>query len=151
MHCKGPGTKEKYHACKLESHPEILLEASAGELGASPQTFYRPDGLKGRVFAHGRDPNFPAWQDTVQVNWFSDAARHFMTTIPMGLTRRMVVVNLSDKTSTCQVRMNVKGYSDKFTLEDILNGRSYLRSSGEAARRGLYVELGAYHGHIFRY
>ena len=356
----------------LESHPEIFLEAGAGELGASPQTFYRPDGLKGRVFAHGRDPNFPAWQDTVQVNWFSEAARRFMTTTLMGLTafcdgvrcdmailplndifqrtwgpvlsragyerpgdefwktviggvktscgnfifiaeaywdmewqlqqlgfdytydkrlrdrllandanalrehlladtdyqrksvrflenhdeeraaaafgsgrsmaaalvagtiqgmhlyhhgqlegkkvrlpiqlarapaepmdkhvaafydrlfaiireevfrrgewrlldtgpawegdfsypnilswlwrhgkeRRMVVVNLSDKTSTCRVRMDVKGYTDQFILEDILNDRSYLRSSGEAASRGVYVELGAYHGHVFRY
>jgi hypothetical protein len=354
----------------LESHPEIFLEAGAGELGANPRTFYRPGGLEGRVFAHGRDPNFPAWQDTVQFNWFSDAVRCFMTTILLALTalcdgvrcdmailplnevfqrtwgpilfragygrpgeeswravirevktfrpdflfiaetywdlewhlqqqgfdytydkrlrdrllandekahrehllavtdykrksvrflenhdeeraatafgrersmasvlvartiqgmhlyyhgqfegkkirlpiqlarepadqgvaafydrllaivreevfqdgewrlleagpawegdsnyanilgwlwrhgeerRRMVLVNLSDRASTCRVQMDLKGYPDEFTLEDILNDRSYLRSSREAAGPGLYVELGAYQGHIFLY
>lgn len=61
----------------IDSHPEIFLHGSEYDLAHDPQTFYRA-GKAQQVFAHGRDPYFPAWPDTIQVNYFSDDARAYM-------------------------------------------------------------------------
>jgi len=50
----------------VTSHPEWLVEGSAEDLAREPGNFVR---LGGRVFAHGRDPYFPGWPDTVQLGW----------------------------------------------------------------------------------
>ncbi|MCF6271043.1 MAG: glycosidase [Melioribacteraceae bacterium] len=61
----------------LKTNPEIFLHGNEELLLKDGQTYFRANG--GAVFAHGRDPNYPAWQDTIQVNYFSDTARNFMT------------------------------------------------------------------------
>lgn len=62
----------------LNQHPEVFLEASAEQLMGDAITFYRPPNLPEKIFAHGKDPYFAAWQDTVQVNYAAPAARAFM-------------------------------------------------------------------------
>jgi Alpha amylase, catalytic domain len=53
-------------------HPEYFIHGSNGELEASPENYFSA----GRsVIAHGRDPNFPPWTDTAQLNAFSPALR----------------------------------------------------------------------------
>lgn len=59
----------------LEEKPFLFIEGSQSHLEADPATFYR---YNGRILAHGRDPYFPAWKDTVQVNYFDDRTREFM-------------------------------------------------------------------------
>ncbi|RMD50205.1 MAG: glycosidase, partial [Ignavibacteria bacterium] len=61
----------------LQEHPEIFLSAPHKFWEEDSHTFYH-DEQRGLFFAHGRDPFFPAWQDTLQVNYFSDDARKFM-------------------------------------------------------------------------
>lgn len=84
----------------VEQHPELFIQADADFLLREPQTFYRSNG---HVFAHGKDPYFPAWQDTVQVNYFEPAARAFMTGRLLSLTEicdgvrcDMAILALSD-------------------------------------------------------
>lgn len=62
----------------IGQHPEIFLPGNERLLQCDSQTFYRADATQ-QVLAHGRDPYFPAWPDTVQINYFSSAARAFMT------------------------------------------------------------------------
>ena len=50
-----------------------------------PFTFF-PSADGSAYFAHGRDPLFPAWTDTVQVNYFDIQAREFMTETLLKLT-----------------------------------------------------------------
>ena len=69
----------------LESMPEIFLSATHDYFDRDSHTFYCPFD-DNRVFAHGRDPFFPAWQDTVQVNYFSLQAREFMIKTMISLT-----------------------------------------------------------------
>ncbi len=57
----------------LTAHPDALLHGSATSLAADPITFFQ--GPHGDVVAHGRDPYFPAWIDTAQINAFSPVAR----------------------------------------------------------------------------
>lgn len=70
----------------LETNPEIFLSADYEYYLDDPHTFYNPFENDKKIFAHGRDPFFPAWQDTVQVNYFSSNARKFMTDVLMNLT-----------------------------------------------------------------
>jgi hypothetical protein len=54
----------------LETHPEYFVEGSAEDLARSPHNYVRlPLGTTGRILAHGRDPNFPGWTDTLQLNY----------------------------------------------------------------------------------
>ncbi len=62
----------------IKSNPEIFLQADNEAFRNDSHTYFKPPGTE-KIFAHGRDPFFPAWQDTVQINYFSDYAREFMT------------------------------------------------------------------------
>ena len=66
----------------IHTHPEHFLQGNNALLQRDPKTFYRPQNNpqnKELIFAHGRDPYFPAWTDSVQVNYFNPDARRFMT------------------------------------------------------------------------
>ena len=49
-------------------HPEYLIRGDANDLAARPDRFFQRDG---KIFAYGRDPYFPPWTDTAQLNVFS--------------------------------------------------------------------------------
>lgn len=68
----------------LYSHPEIFLEVPYEKFIADNHTYFQHSS--GKIFAHGRDPFFPAWQDTIQINYFSQDARYFMSEILCNLT-----------------------------------------------------------------
>ncbi|MDP0499748.1 MAG: alpha-amylase family glycosyl hydrolase [Verrucomicrobiota bacterium JB022] len=56
----------------VESHPEYFIRGTEGDLKAEPDRFVR---LGDHVFAHGRDPYFPAWKDTLQLDFRMQAVR----------------------------------------------------------------------------
>jgi hypothetical protein len=58
-------------------HPEYFINGTQAHLKQQPDYFYQAGyGAKaGKILAHGRDPYFPAWTDTAQVNAFSPAFR----------------------------------------------------------------------------
>ena len=62
----------------IQSNPEVFLQTDKELFERDRHTYFLQDGNERKYFAHGRDPFFPAWQDTVQVNYFSDVARDFM-------------------------------------------------------------------------
>lgn len=57
----------------LTTHPEAILHGANKDLATDPVTFFQ--GPSGDVVAHGRDPYFPAWIDTAQINAFAPTAR----------------------------------------------------------------------------
>jgi hypothetical protein len=65
----------------LDEHPERLLRGSEHDFAADPSRYFvhAPEGKRGTVFAHGRDPYFPGWTDTCQVDYRRPEARHAMT------------------------------------------------------------------------
>lgn len=57
-----------------ESNPEFFIEGDAQSLAQAPDSYACvPSGEGFRILAHGRDPNFPAWPDTLQLNYGSAA------------------------------------------------------------------------------
>lgn len=69
----------------LKQLPDIFIIGDEEVLIQAPEVFFSR-GDNGYVFAHGRDPNFDPWQDTVQVNVFHDKARHFLTDTLVHIT-----------------------------------------------------------------
>jgi len=57
----------------VASHPERFVAANPQALQAHPEWFYSP--RPGLHLAHGRDPWFPPWTDTAQINHFDAGAR----------------------------------------------------------------------------
>ncbi|WP_447971480.1 alpha-amylase family glycosyl hydrolase [Nitrospira sp. M1] len=57
-------------------HPEYYIQGTAKTLEASPDDFFTIR-VNGRTLnlAHGKDPYFPAWTDTAQLNYFYEATR----------------------------------------------------------------------------
>lgn len=63
----------------LEEHPEFFIEGTEADLERNPQNFLVVRGKAGeKIFAHGRDPYFPGWPDTVQLNYANAALREAM-------------------------------------------------------------------------
>jgi hypothetical protein len=62
----------------IKYNPGIFLQVEEPIYKNEKHTFYQPDTAKQKYFAHGRDPFFSAWQDTIQVNYCSRLARDFM-------------------------------------------------------------------------
>jgi hypothetical protein len=61
----------------IKERPELFVQASAPE----PETF-AVDSLAGRKYlAYGKDPNWPAWTDTIQIDYRREAARAAMLTL----------------------------------------------------------------------
>ncbi len=70
----------------IQTNPEIFLKADENFFQGDSFTFFKPENDPQNVYAHGRDPFFPAWTDTIQINFFSSDARKFMTDILLKLT-----------------------------------------------------------------
>jgi Alpha amylase, catalytic domain len=60
----------------VEAHPEWFIEGSDDDLAREPANWVR---LAARVLAHGRDPYFPGWPDTLQLNYLHRGLREAMT------------------------------------------------------------------------
>jgi glycosidase len=60
----------------LKDNPGVFLKADEDIMSRDSYTFFKRES-DNQIYAHGRDPLFPAWQDTVQVNFFNQTAREF--------------------------------------------------------------------------
>jgi len=63
----------------VSSHPEYYVNGAQGDEAEKPDQYFRTKTSKGeRVVAYGRDPYFPGWTDTAQLNYFHPGARRAM-------------------------------------------------------------------------
>ena len=54
----------------VDAHPEFFVPGTAAELAAAPQNWTRLRSKSGSlILAHGRDPYFDGWPDTLQLNY----------------------------------------------------------------------------------
>jgi len=62
----------------LRVEPDCMLRGTDQDLVDQPGVYFRGPGE--HIFAHGRDPHFPAWADTAQINPFSPPLRNWAAT-----------------------------------------------------------------------
>ena len=54
----------------VEDHPEYYVQGTEDNLAQSPMNYIRLNSnSENLIFAHGRDPYFPGWPDTLQLNY----------------------------------------------------------------------------------
>jgi hypothetical protein len=52
------------------SHPDYYVQGNEAQLASAPQNYLRVETDHGpRILAHGRDPNYPGWPDTLQLDY----------------------------------------------------------------------------------
>jgi hypothetical protein len=71
----------------IKKDPDIFLSADKKLFEKDKHTFFKPYENVEQYFAHGRDPFFPAWQDTIQVNIFNGSAKLFLINTLIDLTK----------------------------------------------------------------
>ena len=65
----------------VEEHPDFYVPGSEEQLTSSPQNYCRLSTRGGeRIFAHGRDPYFPGWPDTLQLNYANPSMQNALLT-----------------------------------------------------------------------
>jgi glycosidase len=63
----------------VSDHPDYYISADEARLESEPQNYTRIKTNGGEaVFAHGRDPFFPGWPDTLQLNYGNPALQEAM-------------------------------------------------------------------------
>jgi glycosidase len=70
----------------VEEHPEFYVPGDEADLAREPHNYCRVQTLRGpRVLVYGRDPHFPGWPDTLQLNYghppLQEAMRSELSTI----------------------------------------------------------------------
>ncbi|AFH50637.1 Glycosidase [Ignavibacterium album JCM 16511] len=65
-------------SCLVKEKKEIFLPADEYLFRNDPYTFFKSPYNSKEYFAHGRDPLFPPWKDTIQINFYSNEARNFL-------------------------------------------------------------------------
>ncbi len=66
-------------------HPEYFIRGEADDLRREPGFFFEAGG---NVFACGRDPYFPAWQDVLQLNAFDVGLRQAVVETVSGIAEQ---------------------------------------------------------------
>ena len=60
----------------VEEHPDYYVYGSELDLARAPKNYaWIKTGVGDRLFAHGRDPYFPGWPDTLQINYGKPAVQ----------------------------------------------------------------------------
>lgn len=73
----------------LATYPERLVQGAADRLAREPGNYFQTTaGGQWRVFAHGRDPYFDGWTDTVQLDYRSAVTRRVMSDILLAIAER---------------------------------------------------------------
>ena len=64
----------------VEDHPEYYVAGTELDLARAPQNYIRVKRMRGGelLLAHGRDPYFPGWPDTLQLDYASPTAQEAM-------------------------------------------------------------------------
>ena len=71
------------------SQPEFYISGSEYSLRREPKNYVRVATASGdQVLAHGRDPHFPGWNDTLQLNYANPLVIEAMTQEVLGLAER---------------------------------------------------------------
>ncbi len=73
----------------VRDHPDYYIHGTEEDLGRRPQDFVRMDLPGGSVvLAHGRDPYFPGWPDTLQLDYGNAALEEAMIAEVQGIARK---------------------------------------------------------------
>jgi hypothetical protein len=84
-------------------------------------------------------PDNPSFENLIFWSWVKEDERY------------LIGVNLSDRPAQALVQVGWKDLGGTWQLQDVLSGAIYERDGSEIVSPGLYVELGPWSSHFFRF
>jgi Alpha amylase, catalytic domain len=74
----------------VNEHPDYFIQGTADDIAAAPQNYIALtlDNGDQKIFAHGRDPYFDGWCDTLQLDYANPALQDAMIAILLDLADR---------------------------------------------------------------
>jgi hypothetical protein len=73
----------------VDKHPEYYISGTSLDLASAPRNYTWVRGCRGdRLIAHGRDPYFPGWPDTLQLNYGNPDVQEAMIGELLRITRQ---------------------------------------------------------------
>ena len=73
----------------VRQRPSLFIQGTQAALAAEPENWVRLDTEQGRlVLAHGRDPYFPGWPDTVQLDYANPETAEAMGDVLLDIAGR---------------------------------------------------------------
>jgi len=73
----------------IARHPQRLVQGGSSSLARQPGNYFEiTTNGQWQVFAHGRDPSFDGWSDTVQLDYRSADTRRALTDVLLALAAR---------------------------------------------------------------
>ena len=81
-----------------KNHPEYFIQGSNGQKQASPDFYYTVYDNHGQPhhIAHGKDPNYPEWADTLQLNYANPDLQQAMKEVLIGNSQKSGLINHCD-------------------------------------------------------
>jgi hypothetical protein len=71
----------------IDEYPEFFIAGTEESIAREPQNYVRLATKQGeRILAHGRDPYFPGWPDTIQLDYREPKLREAMTELLLKLS-----------------------------------------------------------------
>lgn len=72
-----------------KKHPDYYIQGTEAQYWSNPNFFYQTIDDQGqpKYLAHGKDPNFPSWSDTLQLNYANPQVQNEMENILFNLTK----------------------------------------------------------------
>lgn len=120
------------------SSPGTFVQGTQKDLEENPDIFFTTD--RGDILAHGKDPYFPSWKDTVQINYFSDNTKQV-------LIREMMNIAAYADGLRCDMAMLVLNSVFEQTWAPFLN--DFKRPDSEFWEEAIYCVKNEYPSFIF--
>lgn len=108
----------------LKSKPSIFLQASIDFINQDKETFFESPFQKEIIFAHGKDPYFSAWTDTIQINYFNEESCGYMS-------EQLIKISEYCDGVRCDMAMLVLNDVFEKTWYDILSAQNYNKQKDE--------------------
>lgn len=72
----------------LYEHPDYYIQGTPEDLAQAPNHFFQTETCVGsKIIAHGRDPYFPPWTDTAQLNLLNQMVRQELLTELLNIAK----------------------------------------------------------------
>lgn len=108
----------------LKENSDYFILGSEDDLKKYPKTFFKL-ATGDYIFAHGKDPNFPAWQDVVQLNYFNPRTREAV------LNTLADIAGLGDGVRCDMAMLILKTIQKKIWQERVFNQNRLTEPAGE--------------------
>lgn len=126
----------------LKENPDYFILGSEEDFKNYPELFFKLSEA-GMVFAHGKDPYFPAWSDVAQLNYFNSQTRKAMNEVLLN------IAGLCDGLRCDMAMLILKRIQRRIWEERVFRGNKFTEPEAEFWEEAIAYVKKSYPGFIF--